>query len=64
MVLKVFQYHGDVRKKSRSSGVRHIGITTNIKNADLGTYIKGNIGESPKMIVSGYFLPQYDVIKS
>ena len=48
---------GMTGKKSRSSprGCVISGQQQTLKNADLGIFIKGNMGKSPKMTVFGYF---------
>ena len=57
--LKVSGYHGEFGKKRKkiAPGVQHCVPTANVKNADPGTYIKGNMGKVPKMAVFRKFCP-------
>ena len=57
--LKVPGYHGEFGKKRKqfAPGVEHCVPKENVKNADPGTYIKGNMGKVPEMTVFGNFSP-------
>ena len=42
---------GSLGKKEKiAPGVEHCESTANVKNADLGTYIKGNMGKVTKIL--------------
>ena len=45
------------KRKKFAPGEHHCAITANVKNADPGTYIKGNMGKVPKMTVFGNLAP-------